>query len=233
MNKNPKETEDYLQTIKKLIPKEQQKYFIFFMPAFVLSTASKILSTSNFRWGAQNCYFKDKGSFTGENSPLILREMGATDCLVGHSERRKYFNEDHLIIQKKLEALSRNSLIPTLCVGENQVQRKQGEHLIAVKKQLEVVLKSQKQEPVQIAYEPIWAIGSGQSADVKQVQEMHQFIHNTCQQAGKDALVFYGGSVSKENASELSHLPEVHGFLVGGASLDLEEFVNIFEATGN
>ena len=229
MNKSPKEAEDYLQTIKELIPKEQQKHFIFFMPALVLSTASEILSISNFRWGAQNCYFEDEGAFTGENSPLVLQQMGATDCLVGHSERRKYFNEDHLIIQKKLKALSRNSLISTLCVGENQKQRKQGEHLIVVKKQLEVVLKSHIQEPLQIAYEPVWAIGSGQSADVKQVQEMHQFIHNTCQQAGKNVFVFYGGSVSKENASELSSLPEVHGFLVGSASLNPEELVGIFK----
>lgn len=233
MNKNPEETVNYLQIIKKLVPPEQQKHLVFFAPAFILSTVSKELAGSDFRWGAQNCHFEDKGAFTGENSPMVLKQMGATDCLVGHSERRKYFNEDDFIVEKKLNTVLKNSLIPTLCVGENQEQREQGEHLVVVKKQLEVILKLEYQSEnfIQIAYEPVWAIGSGQSASAEQVQEMHGFIYKSCEQAKKNVLVLYGGSVNKENASELAGLPEVHGFLVGGASLDPKEFVEIFKRT--
>ena len=231
MNKNPKEAADYLKVIKRLVPSEQQKYFVFFAPAFVLHTVSTELSESSFRWGAQNCHFEDQGAFTGENSPLVLKQMGATDCLVGHSERRKYFYEDNGIIQKKLKAVLRNSLTPTLCVGENQEQRKQGEHLTVVKKQLAVVLENPIQELIQIAYEPVWAIGSGQSARVEQIQEMHKFIYSTCEKTGKNVLVLYGGSVNKENAFDLACLSEVQGFLVGSASLDPKELIEIFKRT--
>ena len=235
MNKNPEEAANYLQVIKKLVSTEQQKHFVFFAPAFILAAISKELSDSGFRWGAQNCHFEDKGAFTGENSPMVLQQMGATDCLVGHSERRRYFNEDSSVVQKKLKALLRNSLIPTLCVGETLEQRKQGKYFETVKEQLEMILELeyQSEESIQIAYEPVWAIGSGQSASVKQIQEMHQFIYSTCQQAGKNVLVLYGGSVNKENASELSNLPEVHGFLVGGASLDPKELFGIFKSVQN
>ena len=235
MNKSPEETIDYLQAIKRLILKERQKHFVFFVPAFVLSTVSRELSGSAFRWGAQNCHFENTGAFTGENSPLVLQQMGATDCLVGHSERRKYFNEDNLIIQNKLRAVLENSLTPTLCVGENLEQRKQGKHFEAVKKQLEVILKleSPRKKIIQVAYEPVWAIGSGQPASVEQIKEMHQFIYSTFQRAGQNVLLLYGGSVNSENAPELSNLSEVHGFLIGGASLDPKELADIFRSIQN
>ena len=231
MNKNPKEAVDYLCKIKQWVPVKKQKHFVFFAPALVLSSVAEELSRSFFRWGAQNCHYEDKGAFTGENSPLVLQQMGATDCLVGHSERRIFFKESNTLIKKKLQALIKHSITPTLCVGENFQQRQNKEHFKTVLKQLQPVLSLKPPALVQIAYEPMWAIGSSRPAKKDQIRKMHQFIYTVCKEAGVKTALLYGGSVGSANAFSLAQIPKVQGFLAGRLSLNPKEFFDVFKLT--
>ena len=234
MNKNPESVRTYIRQITRMIKSEDQKRFVFFAPALTLFVLKEELSHSSFGWGAQNCYFKDQGAFTGENSPLVLKQMGATHCLIGHSERRQLFFEDDQLIQKKIRALLKHSLHPVICVGENAEERKKGISFQVVEKQLSGILNKEElpgRKPLShficIAYEPIWAIGSHQPASPEQISDMQKHIQKLCQSAGTTAHFLYGGSVNKENVKSLSQIPGVDGFLVGGASLDPEKFAHL------
>lgn len=229
MNKNPDEARTYIRQVTQMLPLKVQKQFVFFAPAFTLSALGEELASSSFGWGAQNCHFEEKGAFTGENSPMVLKQMGATHCLVGHSERRQLFFEDEKLIYKKVRALLRYSLHPVICVGESAEERKRGDSFRVVEKQLSSILKKLVfPDSVCIAYEPIWAIGGGQSAQPDQIFDMQQYIRQLCESEEKKMCFLYGGSVNEKNAKELFQISGVDGFLVGGASLDPQKFFNLY-----
>jgi triosephosphate isomerase len=229
MHKGPKEARTYIRHITQMLESTDQKRFVFFAPALTLSTLAEELVSSSFGWGAQNCYFETQGAFTGENSPMVLNEMGATHCLVGHSERRKLFFENEALVQKKVQALLQHSVCPVICVGESAEDRKKGLSFTVVEKQLSGILKELDfPDSVCIAYEPIWAIGSAQPARPEQIFDMQKYVRHLCESVEKKLCFLYGGSVNEENAKELSQIPGVDGFLVGGASLDPQKFFNLY-----
>ena len=228
MNKNPEEVRAYIRQATQLFPSEEQNKIVFFAPALTLSVLSEE-GSSSFGWGAQNCHFENKGAFTGENSPWVLKQMGATHCLVGHSERRQLFSEDDHFIQKKVKALIQNALQPVICVGENKIEREKGNSFAVVKRQLSGILKQVDfSDSVCIAYEPVWAIGSHQPAENNQIHDMKEYIKQMCASVGKKLCFLYGGSVNRDNIKELSQVSGINGFLVGGASLDPHDFFNLY-----
>ncbi len=231
MNKNPQDAQAYIHHITHLLSAQEQKQFVFFVPALTLSALTEKLSATQFGWGAQNCHFEDQGAFTGENSPLVLKQMGATHCLVGHSERRQLFLENDALIRKKVSALLKHSLQPIICVGETAEERKKGNSLLVVERQLSGILQNKgfPSSFICVAYEPVWAIGSARPASIQQISDMQTYIQQLCESEGKKLHFLYGGSVSEKNVKELSQIPGVNGFLIGGASLDPERFFNLFQ----
>ena len=229
MNKNPNEARAYVRQMTQMLALKDQNSFVFFAPALTLSVLCEEFSSYSFGWGAQNCHFEDQGAFTGENSPRVLKQIGATHCLVGHSERRQLFLEDENLVQKKIKALLKHSLQPVICVGENAEARKKGESFQAVEKQLLDILKNVEfPDFICIAYEPVWAIGSAQPARSEQISDMQKYIQQLCESTGKKLYFLYGGSVNGENAKEICQISGVNGFLVGVASLDPQQFFNLY-----
>jgi triosephosphate isomerase (TIM) len=207
-------------------------------PALYIEMATDVAFESNFKVGAQNIYPEDSGAFTGEISPLMLKELNVAYCIIGHSERRKYFNESHGFLQKKVDALLKHSIRPIFCCGEVLSEREAGQHFAVVTAQ---VVESLFHLPVQafrnvvIAYEPVWAIGTGVTATKEQAQEMHAFIRELIAKkydakTAAETTILYGGSCNGKNAAELFAQPDVDGGLIGGASLKAEEFMKIVSA---
>jgi len=187
--------------------------------------------------GAQNCYFEKKGAFTGEVSLDMLKDVGATFALVGHSERRHVFGETDELIHKKMDAVLTEGLMPILCIGEKLDERDGGKTLEVVKHQLSTAFEGMGAEQAlrtTIAYEPVWAIGTGRNATPGQAQEVHKFIREWLTERFGDAAervrIQYGGSVNPGNARELLSQPDVDGALVGGASLKADTFAAIVAA---
>ena len=206
-------------------------------PPFVsLVAISMMLHGSSIKLGAQNMYFVDKGAYTGEISPLMLREL-CEFVILGHSERRWYFGETDEIVNKKVEAALANKLKPILCVGERLEENKAGKTEEVVNRQVTGALNDI--EPVRdfvIAYEPVWAIGTGKAASGAQAAAAIQFIRDVVaklwsKSIAQDLRILYGGSVTSANIAEFISHPEIDGALVGGASLKAEEFVSIVEQT--
>jgi triosephosphate isomerase len=206
-------------------------------PPFVSSVAiNMMLQGSSIRLGAQNMYFETEGAYTGEISPLMLREL-CEFVILGHSERRWYFGETDEIVNKKVKAALANKLKPILCVGERLEENEAGKTEEVVNRQMTVALNGT--EPVSnlvIAYEPVWAIGTGKAASGEQAAATIQFIRNVLaklwnKSIAQDLRILYGGSVTSANIAEFISHPEIDGALVGGASLKAEEFVSIVEQT--
>ncbi|MCQ2286002.1 MAG: triose-phosphate isomerase [Bacteroidales bacterium] len=193
---------------------------------------------SGFHVGAQNCSEYTNGAYTGEISAEMLSEIGAEFCIVGHSERRKYFNEDNAVIAKKIDRLIEQNLIPVVCCGESLEERKAGKHFEVVEKQIKESvfhLEANHFEHVVLAYEPVWAIGTGETATPEQAEEMHAFIRSLVEQKyGADiaynTYILYGGSCNAKNALDLFSKQDVDGGLIGGASLKADDFIAIIEA---
>ena len=228
MNKDPKSALSYIRHIRPLLTPKDQKRVVFFAPALVLPALSKALSDTQFGCGAQNCHFEDQGAFTGENSPLLLKHIGVTHCLVGHSERRQLFFEDEAFIQKKARALLKHHIKPVICVGETAEDRKKGKSFTVIEKQLSGIL-TLPLDTLFIAYEPVWAIGSDKPATARQIADMQTHIQKLCTQVEKSLHFLYGGSVNEKNIKALSQIPGVNGFLVGGASLEAQKFFTLFQ----
>jgi triosephosphate isomerase (TIM) len=193
----------------------------------------------NIYVAAQNCHTHEKGAFTGEISAPMLSSIGVEYVIIGHSERRRYFHEDNLLLAEKIKVAMMNGLKPIFCIGEVLEERKAGMHFEVVKKQLEESLfgisASALGNKVVLAYEPVWAIGTGLTATPDQAQEMHSFIRKTFaekygKRLSKCISIIYGGSCNAGNAKELFSMADVDGGLIGGASLNAEEFVAIVEA---
>ncbi|RMD46245.1 MAG: triose-phosphate isomerase [Aquificota bacterium] len=239
MHKTVGETLEYLEIFLPSV-KDLTNVEIMIAPPFTaLSSASIKLDAAkkegeyNVRLGAQNMFYAEKGAFTGEISPIMLNELNVDYVILGHSERRHIFGEKDELINKKVVAAVESGLRPILCVGETLEEREQGKTLSVVERQVRKGLAGVEKdmEFIDIAYEPVWAIGTGINATPEQAQEVHMFIRSLINEMskGKDekTRILYGGSVNEKNARELIKEPNVDGFLVGSASLDPERFYKI------
>ena len=237
MNKSFREAEDLVAEIAdKLEALEQGREEVILCPPFVyLEMATDIAQESVFSVGAQNLNDNDEGPYTGEVSGVMLESMDVEYCIIGHSERRKYFKEDHDLLSRKVDAAMRHGIRPIFCCGELLPEREAGQHFEVVRKQLDESLfhlDAARFNEVVIAYEPVWAIGTGVNATPAQAQEMHAYIRNlVTAKYGEDVAavtsILYGGSCNASNARELFAQPDVDGGLIGGASLKADEFIRI------
>ena len=208
-----------------------------FPPFIYLQSVIKALGTSSIGVGAQDVYFEPDGAFTGEISTSMLKDIGCTYCLCGHSERRHVIGETDELINKKLAAAIAGGLLPILCVGELLSEREASKTNDVVSRQLEsglAGLSEEKVSAITIAYEPVWAIGTGLTATPQQAQEVHEFIRKLLANMYSDELaggirIQYGGSVKPGNAAELMAQPDIDGLLVGGASLKADAFLAIIQ----
>lgn len=234
LNKGPREAVEYF---KNFLPKAEsaarEKTLIFFVPAIDLWVTEQALRGSDVKWGAQNCYFETKGAFTGENSPAVLAEIGAPYTLVGHSERRALFHETDEETGRKVKVLQSVGVTPMLCVGESLAEREAGKTNEVIVRQLRAGLAARDAaKPVTIAYEPVWAIGTGKVATPEQAGEAHAVLRRALADIGGASLaeatpILYGGSVKPDNAAQIASQKEVDGFLVGGASLEIDSFLSL------
>ena len=207
------------------------------VPFPYLSQAQQKLSGSNVRWGAQNVHQLDKGAFTGEVSATMLRDFGCTYAIVGHSERRAYYGEDSRLVAGKFLAAQQAGITPILCVGETLEQRESGITESVVAGQIDALIELGGVQALQngvIAYEPVWAIGTGKTATSEQAQAIHAFIRQRIAsldgQVAAKLCILYGGSVKANNAAELFAMPDIDGGLIGGASLVADDFLAICRA---
>ena len=224
----------FLSEFTSLIQKEEAEHFVFFPPAGL----SSLFQSKNLYWGPQNVYQQKEGALTGENSAELFKEMGASFCLLGHSERRYIFGESDVEVEKKFSLLQELALIPVLCIGEAGLERSEKKkHLIKKLSWIKQYTKYDqlpfhperlpecfKDYSVIVAYEPLWSIGTGETPSSSEIQEVVNLI--------KDYLphvkVFYGGSVTEDNVSSLK-TENLDGFLVGGASLEARSLYNIYK----
>ena len=200
-------------------------------PAIWLDAVAGAVKNSAVKLGGQDCHAQDKGAFTGNISAPMLKDMGCTYVIVGHSERRQYHGETDDMVKAKAEAALKQGLIPIVCVGETEAQRTAGQQNDVVGQQIAGSVPNDKR--VVIAYEPGWAIGTGKTATNDDVAAMHQFMRGVVTKqidGGAGIPLLNGGSVKAANAKEILHLPDVNGVLVGGASLQSDEFLAIANA---
>ncbi|MEI7641013.1 MAG: triose-phosphate isomerase [bacterium] len=227
-----------LATALKLVLKDVTDVDVAVCPPFVdIYTVAQILKDTNIKVGAQNMYPKTEGAFTGEISPLMLRSAGCEYVIIGHSERRQYFKESNEEINTKVKFALECNLLPILCVGETLEEREKGIMKEVVKSHLTGGLKditADKAVHVTIAYEPVWAIGTGKTASPEQAQEVHAYIRELLkglydEKTSQTIRIQYGGSVKPGNAKELMSKPDIDGALVGGAALKAEDFEGIIK----
>jgi len=206
-------------------------------PFTALSTVGEQLTGTRIALGAQDMAWEAKGAFTGAISPTMLKDVGCTYVIIGHSERRSLFGESNAMISDKLKAAQANDLIPILCIGETLEEREAKDTFGVLERQLDGALANAAPSACQkliIAYEPVWAIGTGRNATAQQAQEAHAYIRNWLsehcgRQLSEQLRIQYGGSVTAQNAAELLQQPDVDGALVGGASLKADSFVAIVQ----
>ncbi|MGL4540191.1 MAG: triose-phosphate isomerase [Candidatus Rhabdochlamydia sp.] len=234
MYKSIKEAKNFIDALIPLIVSSKRRIFI--APSYPAIAASvEAAGNSAIVIGAQNVHDQIEGAFTGEVSARMLKECGAQFSIIGHSERREYFQESNLLINRKLKRALKEKLTPILCLGETLKEREGGLVEVTLGTQLKECLMALTEEEVRqivIAYEPVWAIGSGKTATKEEAQDVHAFIRNYIQDSiGKrvadDLSILYGGSVKPENISSLMAEPDIDGALVGGASLDVRSFAQI------
>jgi triosephosphate isomerase len=237
MNKTSSETEEFINAFLPLV-KDISDVDILIAPTFTsIETASRLLKLSNVLLGAQNVYYEESGAFTGEISPGMLLAAGCSHVIIGHSERREYFNETDEIVNRKIKLARAKGLEVILCIGESLEQRESNRTFDVLNSQLSGSLLDLTLEGITIAYEPIWAIGTGKTATDEQANETHTFIRewlNKNRGDSENVRIQYGGSVKPENIKGLMSQPEIDGALVGGASLKPDSFAKIVSgASGN
>ncbi|MCS7228339.1 MAG: triose-phosphate isomerase [Endomicrobia bacterium] len=235
MNKSISEAEEYVNKFLGLVEGIYDREIVLCVPFTSLYVVSKLLLNSNIKLGAQNMYTEEKGAYTGEISPLMLKDIGCRYVILGHSERRKYFNETDQFINKKMLVAVKHDLIPIVCIGETLQQREEGKTFEVLEYQIKNSLSNLSTldaEKIVIAYEPVWAIGTGKNATPQQAQEAHQFIRRKYAElygsiVAEKVRILYGGSITAENFKGIMEQKDVDGGLVGGASLDPESFYKI------
>lgn len=219
-------------------PLEKNKNVIIFTPSIYLITSYLASKNYGLSVGAQNCSQFNNGAYTGELSAKMLHDICIDFCIIGHSERRQYFGDTDELINQKLNRCYENKISPTLCCGEKIENRKANEHFEVVENQLINGLKDISEKNFRntvIAYEPVWAIGTGETATPQQANEMHKHIRKIIgklynDEVANETTILYGGSVNAKNCAELFAMPDIDGGLVGGASLKADDFCKIIES---
>ena len=237
MNKDLEATEVLINQIKDMLPDTSAEVMV--APTFVnLAAGVAAAHSSAVEVVAQNMHFAESGAYTGEISANMLKSIGVNTVIIGHSERRAYFGEDDKLLNQKVVAALEQGMRVIFCFGEELEDRKSGKHFEVVESQLKNALFSLEASAwsqIVLAYEPVWAIGTGETASPEQAQEMHAFIRQTITAAYNDSTaaavsILYGGSVKPANAAEIFSKPDVDGGLIGGASLKAEDFIAIVDA---
>lgn len=202
---------------------------VIFPSAISLESVSVVAKGTSVKFGCQNCYVKAQGAYTGENSADVVKSLGGEYILIGHSERRTLFGESDELIAEKVTYVQSLGLVPMLCIGETLEQRETNQTKTVLTHQLKVALNNaDSAKSLVVAYEPVWAIGTGKVASTEQVAETHTDVANILKELGfAGTPILYGGSVKADNAAQLIAQPHVSGFLVGGAALEVESFTKI------
>jgi triosephosphate isomerase len=235
MNGSRQFIDDMMSGLNQAVFSESVKVVICPPSVYLLDVSQK---AETVKVGAQNMYFEDGGAFTGELSPSMLLDIGCSYVVVGHSERRELFAEEDALVAMKVSAAIRHRLTPILCVGETLEHRNSGQFFDVIAEQVKIglgLLSAEKIAEVVIAYEPIWAIGTGHTASPAQAQEVHELIRKVITELAGEKVsgrisILYGGSVNAASAQELFSQPDIDGGLVGGASLKIDEFIAICSA---
>lgn len=236
MNQNKAEAIAFIQALVK--EEKPQGVHMMLAPSFVVLDACKQAATEDITIAAQNINAHDNGAYTGEVSADMLQSIGVETVLIGHSERRSIYGEDHKILAEKVKQAIANNMQVVFCIGEHLEEREAGKEEETVKKQLEdslFFISAQQMKNVIIAYEPVWAIGTGKTATPEQAQEIHAYIRSLIEQKynatiAQEISILYGGSVNPGNAKELFAKEDVDGGLVGGAALKVDSFIQLMNA---
>lgn len=234
MNMLPNEAMKFIEDLAPLV-KDTENEVVLCVPYTDLFYSLLTVQGTNIKIGAQNMHYEDKGAFTGEIAPEMLKSINVKYVIIGHSERRQYFNETDESVNKKIKASFNHDLIPIVCVGETLEERENGKTIEKITEQTELALEGLSDEQVEktiIAYEPIWAIGTGKTATKEDANNSIKEIRNKIgemygQNVASRVIILYGGSVKSTNAKELFEMSDIDGGLVGGASLNVEEFSKI------
>jgi triosephosphate isomerase (TIM) len=235
MHQGPKEATAFVKEFLEFVAPDPHREWVIFPPAVSLSALQNSLKGSFLKYGAQNCHFELKGAFTGEISAPMLKELGCGYAMVGHSERRQLFGETDASCAKKIKTLCESGIVPMLCIGESQKERDEEKTLEVLRRQVSESLSLwDPAHSLVIAYEPVWAIGTGRVATPAQAEEVHLAVRKMLlerfgAQRASEIAILYGGSVKPDNCRELAALPNIDGFLVGGASLAAKSFAQIGE----
>jgi len=232
MNKTTTEARDLATRLASLVAGVTDRDIVLAPPFTALSTVADAIKGTNMALAAQNLFWEDKGAFTGEVSAEMLLDLGSKYVIIGHSERRQFFGETDDTVNKKVRQALNKGLLPIVCVGELLKEREAGKANEVIDRQVTGALKgvnAAEMQKIVIAYEPVWAIGTGKTATPEQANEIHSFIRKKAEvtygRAVADSLrIQYGGSVTPENVSTLMAMPDIDGALVGGASLKPESF---------
>ncbi|MBR1770012.1 MAG: triose-phosphate isomerase [Bacteroidales bacterium] len=237
MNKSFAEADDLINSIAETLKEyDTTDVDVIVCPPYpYLELVSDVSEDADFFVGAQNVAKFDNGAYTGEISSSMLKGMGVDYCIVGHSERRKYFNETNKDVSEKIDKLLKEDITPIMCVGESLEEREGGNHFEVIRNQVQEGLFHLSADDMQrciIAYEPVWAIGTGKTATKEQAQEIHAFIRKLIEEKYSDDVaqevsILYGGSCNPQNARELFSMEDVDGGLIGGASLKAKDFIQI------
>lgn len=239
MNNDLNASINLISEIKNELNKRNFRTSVIICPPFTsLETASTLLKGTSIFLGAQNMHFETNGAFTGEISPLMLKSVGCEYVIIGHSERRTIFNESNQMINHKIRSAVKNGLKPIFCIGETLEEREKNNTFIVIEKQIREGLEGLNESDLAtliIAYEPVWAIGTGRNATPEQAQEVHKFIRQLVAETispsfSQNLIIQYGGSVKPENSKELMSQPDIDGALVGGACLKSDSFLKIIES---
>ncbi|TGB02291.1 triose-phosphate isomerase [Halobacillus salinus] len=238
MNKNHREAEDFIQTAKNEVPSSDQVESVICAPFPFLQKLVEETKGTSLKIGAQNMHFEESGAFTGEVSPVMLKELGVEYVVLGHSERREIFKETDEEVNKKVHAAFKHGLTPIVCVGESLEQREANETMTVVENQVKKAfegLTDEQSQQVIIAYEPIWAIGTGRTATAEQANEVCSHIRKAVADfvsagVAEAVRIQYGGSVKPANVEEIVGQSDIDGALVGGASLEADSFLKLVEA---
>lgn len=238
MNNTLSQMKAFAEQIKPIIPKGKWCNVVLCVPAVNITSAVRLFKDCHIAIGAETCHYEDHGAFTGEITAEMIKEAGAKYVIIGHSERRQYFGETDLIVNKKVLAALEAGLHPIICVGETLEQRELGITMELIALQVKSALAGVPAEKLRkcvIAYEPVWAIGTGKTATAEQAAEVCTFIRTTVRhlygaRIARSITIQYGGSMKPANAAELLGQPDIDGGLIGGAALNAADFVEIINA---
>jgi len=238
MHKTRSEAYNFIKDLNKILGSRETSVEVGICPPFtLLETTARLLEGTTLALGAQNMHWEKEGAFTGEVSPLMLKDLNCSYVIIGHSERRQLFKETDEMICKKIAAAFRYELKPILCVGETLEEREDGKTFLVLEEQLQKALWDLPEiKPLVLAYEPVWAIGTGKNATPAEAEEAISFLRELLRKIGglevaQDTRILYGGSVKADNIAGFMAKEEIDGALVGGASLDAGSFASIVEVS--